>query len=95
MLKRWPYISIVIASLALAYFTDNEDRVPGFMMFLLLFEMPGYFIYMLATGDIHGWQPGPIGAAGRIMVTGLGTALFWCGIVFLVKRIRRKRDNKI
>lgn len=54
----------------------------AFLGVLLLPSMPGFILFVLVTGDIHGWQPGPIGQAGRIIVTTLGSWTFWTPIVY-------------
>ncbi|MDF7810909.1 hypothetical protein [Hymenobacter sp. YC55] len=55
--------------------------------------LPGYIGYIIVTGDIHGWQPGPIGYGGRVAVSSFFNILFWLPIVF--KLIKRKAKNVV
>jgi hypothetical protein len=60
----------------------------------MLFLFPGFIIYIISTGDIHGWQPGPIGQLGRVIVTALGAWLCWSIIamaIYQAKKIRREK----
>ncbi|RNI25645.1 hypothetical protein [Rufibacter latericius] len=69
----------------------NERQGPdnGFINFLSILLFPGFILYVLTTGDIHGWQPGPIGQTGRVMVTVLGSWIFWSVISYLINRKRK------
>jgi hypothetical protein len=67
--------------------SKGDDTLIGIFMLPLF---PGFIIYTLVTGDIHGWQPGPIGQWGRILVTALGSWLFWTPLVYWIyKRIKK------
>ena len=47
-------------------------------------------VYILVTGDIHGWKPGPIGFDGRVAVVSISNTLIWALVVwFLTKRTRQ------
>jgi hypothetical protein len=52
--------------------------------------MPGFFIYVIITGDIHGWKPGPIGQEGRIIVTIIASWVVWTLIAYVVCRRFKK-----
>jgi hypothetical protein len=70
---------------------DTNNNESGLTGLLLIPSMPGFLIYVLVTGDIHGWQPGPIGQAGRIVVATLGSWIFWTPLInWFDKRIKRK-----
>lgn len=64
--------------------TNNSDS--GFLGVLIGPSMPGFLVYVLATGDIHGWQPGPIGQARRIIVTTVGSWIFWTPLIYWIYR---------
>ncbi|MEO9805784.1 MAG: hypothetical protein ABJF04_21180 [Reichenbachiella sp.] len=90
MKYKFVLILLVLVGLmsSLAYLLEylekkNEDSILGF---LWLFLLPGLILYVLVTGDIHGWQPGPIGERGRILVTGFGSAFFWSIIIYFKTR---------
>lgn len=68
--------------------SKGDDTLMGMFMLPL---MPGFLVYVLVTGDIHGWQPGPIGQGGRIIVTILGSWIFWTPLVYWLCNRRRKR----
>lgn len=61
--------------------TNKNDSV--FVGILGIASLPGFFIYVFTTGDIHGWQPGPIGQAGRIIVCTVGSWMFCCHLLFV------------
>lgn len=67
---------------------NNESALVGL---LIIPSIPGFLVYVLVTGDIHGWQPGPIGQVGRIIVTTLGAWIFWTPLIYWIyRRIKRK-----
>jgi hypothetical protein len=70
--KFW--IIALCTLVALAITTTVEDVFDSGVFVIL--SMPGFIVYVLLTGDIHGWQPGPIGQGGRIVVTTLGHGYF-------------------
>lgn len=71
--------------------TNNSDS--GFLGLLIAPSMPGFIVYVLVTGDIHGWQPGPIGQSGRIIVTTLGSWVFWTPLIYWIyKKIRNRKS---
>ena len=71
--------------------SKGDDSVMGIFMLPL---MPGYIIYVLVTGDIHGWQPGPIGQSGRIIVTVIGSWIFWTPLIYWInKKFERKKER--
>lgn len=89
--KRKFWIIALLTLVVLAITTtiaDVFDAGP-----LMILSMPGFIIYVLVTGDIHGWQPGPIGQAGRIIVTTLGSWLFWTPLIYWIYRRRLRRKN--
>lgn len=70
---------------------NSESELAGL---LIIPSIPGFIIYVLVTGDIHGWQPGPIGQVGRISVTTLGAWIFWTPLIYWIyKRRLRKKHN--
>lgn len=69
----------------------NESGLAGLFM---IPSIPGFLVYVLVTGDIHGWQPGPIGQVGRIIVTALGSWIFWTPLInWMFKRRKRKSND--
>jgi hypothetical protein len=60
---------------------------------LIIPSMPGFIIYVLMTGDIHGWQPGPIGQAGRIIVTAVGSWIFWTPLIYWSYKRRQNKNS--
>ncbi len=71
----------------------HKEPPSSFLGALLIPSIPGYLVYIVMTGDLHGWRPGPIGQVGRIAVMTLGSWIFWTPIVYLVYiKVRRKRD---
>ena len=93
--KLWKIALIVFLVLTpITIFSDmmdikGHDAVVGIFMVPL---MPGYIIYILLTGDIHGWQPGPIGQSGRIIVTLIGSWLFWTPLIYwFTKKFKRTK----
>ena len=71
--------------------SKGDDSVMGIFMLPL---MPGYIIYVLLTGDIHGWQPGPMGQSGRIIVTIIGSWIFWTPLIYWIhKKFKRTKDQ--
>ena len=82
-------LPLVIALTSLNEYLDGMDYHGIFSMPLALPLLPGYLVYIITTGDIHGWRPGPIGVVGRVMVSGVANALFWSFI--LARLLRRSR----
>lgn len=87
--KLW---TIVLLTLAVLAITTTIADIFDFGPFIIP-AMPGFIIYVLATGDIHGWQPGPIGQAGRIIVTTLGSWIFWTPLIYWIYDRRLKKKN--
>jgi len=81
-------VTLLVLSITttIADILDTNQSYSPALVALIAPSMPGFFLYVLVTGDIHGWQPGPIGQAGRIIVTTLGSWLFWTPIVYWVYR---------
>ena len=73
--------------------TNNSDNV--FAGLLIIPSMPGFILYALVTGDIHGWQPGPIGQVGRIVVTTFGAWIFWTPLIYWIYKKRLTKKNNI
>jgi hypothetical protein len=71
--------------------SKGDDAVLGIFMVPL---MPGYIIYVLVTGDIHGWQPGPIGQSGRIIVTIIGSWIFWTPLIYWINKKFKKTKER-
>jgi hypothetical protein len=94
-LKRKFWVIAGVTLLVLATTTTIEDVLDTnhsdgvWVKVLIIPSMPGFILYMLITGDIHGWQPSPIGQAGRIIVTTLGSWVFWTPVVYwMYKRLK-------
>jgi hypothetical protein len=84
----------IIALLTLGVLTITTTIADVFDSGLFIIpSMPGFIVYVLVTGDIHGWQPGPIGEAGRIIVTTLGSWIFWTPLIYWIYKRRLKRKN--
>ena len=81
----------VILSL-LAYLLEYLESIgkDSFLVFLWIFLMPGFILYVIVTGDIHGWQPGPIGQYRRVLVTGFGSTVFWLLLFFAIKKYKNR-----
>ena len=84
-------LPLVIGLTLFNEYLDGRDYHGFFSVPLVLPLLPGYLVYIITTGDIHGWRPGPIGVSGRIIVSGVANALFWTFILArLLKRSRAK-----
>jgi hypothetical protein len=84
----------IIALLTLLVLTITTTIADVFDLGLFIMpSMPGFVIYVLVTGDIHGWQPGPIAQAGRIIVTTLGSWVFWTPLIYWIYKKRLKKKN--
>lgn len=77
----------------LAYGLEYLEKIEkdSYVAFLWILLMPGFILYVIVTGDIHGWQPGPIGQSGRVLVTGFGSATFWTTTWFFFAKRRSKK----
>ena len=86
------FMFLSVLTIILEYFEtiDNE----GFTGLFYLLIMPGLILYVIVTGDIHGWQPGPIGVIGRLIVTILGSSIFWTLLAYLIFRRRKRKLNR-
>lgn len=82
------FIGLSTLTYILEYLERNEQD--AYLGFLWILVMPGFVLYVLVTGDIHGWQPGPIGQLGRVLVTGFGSAIFWSLIYYFIAKRRTK-----
>lgn len=83
-------VILFIVSFVFSALSQIDDSWEG--MFLL-FNFPGFVVYVISTGDIHGWNSGPIGRVGRAIVTALGSWAFWSLVTFVIykaKQIRRQ-----
>jgi hypothetical protein len=83
---------VILFFLSLTFSTLSEVDESWEGLFLL-YNFPGFIVYVISTGDIHGWKPGPIGQAGRVVVTALGSWTFWSLLAFAIykaKKIRRQ-----
>jgi hypothetical protein len=83
---------ILTATTTIGDILDTNDN--GLAGLFLIPSMPGYIFYVIVTGDIHGWQPGPIGQVGRIAVTTIGSWIFWTPLINWIIKKRRKRNLK-
>jgi hypothetical protein len=84
----------IIAVLVLIVLTITTTIGDVFGSALFIFpSIPGFIVYVLVTADIHGWQPGPIGQAGRIIVTTLGSWIFWTPLIYWIYKRRLKKKN--
>lgn len=80
---------VLATTTTIADILDTNHSDSPLLDALIIPSMPGFIIYVLLTGDIHGWQPGPIGQAGRIIVTTLGSWIFWTPLVYWIyKRLK-------
>lgn len=90
--RFWTVALVTLLALALtttiADILDTNHSDSAFLGMLIIPSMPGFIIYVLVTGDIHGWQPGPIGQAGRIIVTTLGSWIFWTPLIYWIYKRR-------
>jgi hypothetical protein len=76
-------------TLLLEYLESNEMH-DAWLTIPYLLIVPGFIIYVIVTGDIHGWQPGPIGQEGRLIVTIVGSWVVWTLIAYVVYRRFKK-----
>jgi hypothetical protein len=95
--KFWKIALIVFLVLTpITILSDIMDRKgdDAVMAIFMVPLMPGYIIYVLVTGDIHGWQPGPIGQSGRIIVTIIGSWIFWTPLIYWInKKLKRTKER--
>ena len=85
---------VALAVISLTVLTESLPT-PTFIgpidtSFLTLPLMPGYIVYIIITGDIHGSQPGPIGFGGRVAVSSFFNILFWLFVVFKLTKKKTK-----
>lgn len=73
---------------------DKNDSDSFWVGICFIPMMQGFIIYVLTTGDIHGWQPGPIGQVGRIGLCTLGSWMFWLPFIFRIYMKKLKHTNK-
>jgi hypothetical protein len=81
---------VVIVSVFAAERDEKGDDLSSLMMVPYYINLPGWFIYVLSTGDIHDTRPGPIGPAGRYAVTIAGSTLVWSAVVFFAWRSKNR-----
>ena len=72
---------------------DTNNSESGLVGILIVPSIPGFILYVLVTGDIHGWQPGPIGQVGRIIVVTLGAWTFWTPLIYWIYKRRQRNKN--
>ena len=79
---------IVSIQAAIVEYSENHEltEANGWMTPMYVLLMPGFIVYVLSTGDLHGAHPGPIGQLGRVSVTIIFTWIFWTGITYLIYR---------
>jgi hypothetical protein len=78
---------------ALTLLSEHLDRVHNHGLVGALLVLPlllGYLGYMITTGDMHGWQPGPIGYAGRVALVSVFNILFWSLVFFRLTKSRHR-----
>lgn len=78
-------VGLTTLTLVLEYL-DSKEIGDAWLIIPGLILMPGFIIYVLVTGDIHGWKPGPIGQEGRLIVTILGSWLVWTPVAYFIYR---------
>ncbi|MFC6998459.1 hypothetical protein [Rufibacter roseus] len=95
------WIVAIVIFLVLAILTttgdilDTNNNDSGFVGLIVLPTIPGFILYVLVTGDIHGWQPGPIGQVGRIIVTTVGAWMFWTPLIYWIYKKKFKNGRNI
>ncbi|HSY60595.1 MAG TPA: hypothetical protein VK796_01915 [Cytophaga sp.] len=82
----------IITSIGDVLDKNHNDSIFSGILFIPM--LPGFIIYVLTKGDIHGWQPGPIGQVGRIAVCAFGSWMFWLPFIFKIYMWKLKRANK-
>ena len=94
-LKILSWLAPVAVGLTLLMeYADRLPNPPFWGSLVALPLLPGYLIYVLTTGDIHGWHPGPIGIGGRVAVVSTFNTLIWALLVWrLTKRTRQATNN--
>jgi hypothetical protein len=96
--RFWVIALVTLSFLAITTATgdilDSNSTESSLVGLLIIPSLPGFLVYVLVTGDIHGWQPGPIGQVGRIIVTTLGAWIFWTPLIYWIhRRIKRSRGK--
>ena len=77
----------VVGFTLLIEYTDRLPNPPFWGSLVVVPLLPSYLVYVLVTGNIHGWYPGPIGVGGRVAVVSVFTTLVWALLVWrLTKR---------
>jgi hypothetical protein len=96
--KFWIIALVILIVLTITTTTgdilDTNNSESGLVGLLIIPSMPGFLVYVLVTGDIHGWQPGPIGQVGRIIVTTLGAWIFWTPLIYWIYKKRKRSKEK-
>jgi hypothetical protein len=95
--RFWVIALVTLVILAITTTTadilDTNNNDSAFLGLLIIPSMPGFLIYVVVTGDIHGWQPGPIGQSGRIIVMTLGSWIFWTPLIYWIYKRRLKKKD--
>ena len=91
-MKRFLKIAVVsvIILIPITLFVEESHGHSSLASILSYFTVPGYFLYIIVTGDIHGWKPGPIGEGGRMAVAILGSTFFWTPVIYFLLRLFKK-----
>ncbi len=84
---------VLIITATIGDIPDTNNNESGLTGLFIIPSIPGFLVYVMVTGDIHGWQPRPIGQVGRIVVTALGLWIFWTPLINWVYK-RRNRKSK-
>ena len=85
---------VVVGLTLLMEYVDRLPNPPFWSSLVVLPLIPGYLVYVLVTGDIHGWYPGPIGVGGRVAVVSICTTLVWALLVWRLTKRTREVTNK-
>jgi hypothetical protein len=83
--------------MVLTLLMEHADRLPNspfWSSLVVLPLLPGYLVYLLVTGDIHGWYPGPIGVGGRVTVVSTFSTLIWALLAWHLTKRTREASNK-
>ncbi|CAG5081500.1 hypothetical protein [Parvicella tangerina] len=93
--KIWLIVFLVVlAFVGYVDFQESNGNSPIITPISMVIGSPGYILYVIFTGDIHGAQPGPIGQFGRILVASIGSTFFWSGLATIFLRLSQLNKKK-
>lgn len=72
--------------------TNHSDR--AWAGVIIIPSMPSFILYVLITGDIHGWTRSDR-TSGRIIVTTLRSWIFWTPIVYWIFKKTQKMKLRL